>query len=219
VFVRRVASVKELRQKLEVEYDEWLKDRLRRQVSTRASAQARIALRTLFGGASDKTKTGGSKRAAHVDVDLIDDTEPVHVDLQDRGGNDTFFAWFFRGEGPAGVLSGAELASRLNTPRYALSSFFLDNWVASLLDVDPGLVLPALRDAVGMAEAELRSNLERIAGSVVPVRTKNSHRELFLAFQFAALSYSKRTRIRSGSNQLSSSISSSTLSSSASLRD
>ena len=28
----------------------------------------------------------------------------------DRGGTDTFFAWFFRGEGPKGLVSGARIA-------------------------------------------------------------------------------------------------------------
>ena len=30
----------------------------------------------------------------------------------DQGGADTFFAWFFRGQGPAKVLSGANIQQR-----------------------------------------------------------------------------------------------------------
>jgi len=188
VFVRRVASVKELRQKLETEYDDWLMEKLRREVRPDLLPK----LEAVFERYRQERWTRATPVADSVDpagdAELDDSTEPAHPDTDDHGGNETFFAWFFRGEGPAGALSGAQLASRLNTPRYALSSFFLDNWVASLLAVEPGHVFGALRDAVGVPEAELRADLERIAGSVVPVRTRNRHRELFLAFQFAALS-------------------------------
>ena len=60
--------------------------------------------------------------------------------------------------------------------------------MASLLNVAPGRVAPALRDVLDVTESHLQAELERIAGSVVPVRSRNNHRELFLAFQFAALS-------------------------------
>ena len=43
------------------------------------------------------------------------DTDALHVgheDVEDPGGNDTFFAWFFRGDGPAGWLSGAAFYAR-----------------------------------------------------------------------------------------------------------
>ena len=189
VFVRRVASVKELQHKLESEYDAWLIEKLKREL--RPDLQSRFE--AIYEQYSQERRTrrpkaGLSIESAVLDVELDDQTEPAHPEQGDRGGNETFFAWFFRGEGPAGALSGAQLALRLNAPRYSLSSFFLDNWVASLLNVGPGRVAPALRDVLDVTESHLQAELERIAGSVVPVRSRNNHRELFLAFQFAALS-------------------------------
>jgi hypothetical protein len=147
----------------------------------------------LFERYSQERRTKQPRSAAQTihelsDLELHDETEPAHTEETDSGGNETFFAWFFRGEGPAGTLSGAQLSYRLNAPQYALSSFFLDNWVASLLKVEPGHVFSALRQAAGTSNDELQAALEQIAGSVVPVRSRNRHRELFLAFQFAGLS-------------------------------
>src|SRR5262245_53842256 len=142
VFVRRVASVKELKQKLETEYDGWLLEKLRQEI--RPELQSK--LKALFEQYSGERRTKRPQETAHsfeetrTDAEFDDESEAAHRDVKDRGGTETFFAWFFRGEGPAGVLSGAELAFRLNTPRYALSSFFLDNWVAALLQADPGHV-------------------------------------------------------------------------------
>src|SRR5262249_36596469 len=119
--------------------------------------------------------------------DLEDDSEPARRDADDPGGNETFFAWFCRGEGPAGVLSGAQLALRLNSARFGLSSFFLDNWLASLLGTEPGTVFLTLHGIVGGGESDLRHSLETLAGSAVSVKKRNTHKELFLAFQFAGL--------------------------------
>src|SRR5262249_39774962 len=132
VFVRRVASVKELRQKLETSYDVWLKEKLRQEV--RPDLQTKVE--SLFEWYSQERRTtqphfAGQRLYAPADVEFDDETEPAHAEKTDQGGNETFFAWFFRGEGPAGTLSGAQLSSRLNAPQYALSSFFLDNWVAA----------------------------------------------------------------------------------------
>ena len=196
VFVRRVASVKELQQKLETEYDDWLMEKLRQEVRP----ELRQKLEALFKDYSQERRTMRPQRTRQrlevepADVELDDETEPAHREQDDRGGNETFFAWFFRGEGPATALSGAELAYRLNTPRYSLSSFFLDNWVSSLLDVEPGRVFSTLREVIGARHDDLRADLERIAGSVVPMRSRNAHRELFLAFQFAALSLLAKNR-------------------------
>ncbi|MCA1733957.1 MAG: hypothetical protein LC732_10195, partial [Acidobacteria bacterium] len=110
-----------------------------------------------------------------------------HREKPDPGGNETFFAWFFRGDGPKGVLSGAELAARLSENRFALSSFFLDNWVAALLGAEPGHVVEALEKATGSAPSELQAKLEQIAGRTLRSKSRYYHRELFFAFQYAAL--------------------------------
>lgn len=190
IFVRRVASVKELQQKLETEYNNWLFGKLTAEIT----GNLREDLGRMFqqyrserlSRAKPRVRPRGADEETEPEAESPEDTSFGGSD--DHGGTETFFAWFFRGEGPDGVLSGAELAFRFNTPRYAISSFFLDNWVASLLDVDPGHVLSTLATATGRPEISLREELERIAGSIVPIRRRNTHRELFFAFQFAALS-------------------------------
>ena len=52
----------------------------------------------------------------------------------DSGGRDTFFAWFFRGEGPGRVISGANVQRRFISSRGALATFFEDNHVAQVLE-------------------------------------------------------------------------------------
>jgi hypothetical protein len=187
VFVRRVASVKELRQKLDREYDAWMTAKLFGELRGELHPQLRELFTRYEDERQSRRRHSAAQEAAPADIDLDDDSEPVRPDDENKGGTETFFAWFFRGEGPVGMLSGAELAKRLNLPRYSLSSFFLDNWLASVLDAPPGSVFLALRDALQTSEAELRANLERLAGSVVPIRKRYSHRELFLAFQYAGL--------------------------------
>ena len=72
------------------------------------------------------------------------------------------------------VLSGAQLALRLNSARFGLSSFFLDNWLAALLETEPGTVFSALHKRVGGSESDLRHSLEELAGSVVSVKRENT---------------------------------------------
>jgi hypothetical protein len=187
VFVRRVASVRELQQKLETEYDDWLMARLRVEVRAELREQLEARFEAYHRERREKTQVEEPASPSPAD-EADDDTEPVRPDDANQGGNETFFAWFFRGEGPPGTLSGAELSYRLNTPRYALASFFLDNWVATLLDVPPEGVLDALRKALGTTESELRTDLEQAAGRVTPLRSRLPHEELFMAFQHAALS-------------------------------
>ena len=69
------------------------------------------------GGTNTKAERRKKRRRTQVAGDELDpveeegtDTDALHVgheDVEDPGGNDTFFAWFFRGDGPAGWLSGA----------------------------------------------------------------------------------------------------------------
>lgn len=185
VFVRRVASVKELRQKLETEYDRWLLTRLGGHLDDRLRLRFQEIVEEYQ--AVRRTATEKADPIAPSDLDLDHDSEPSRREAEDTGGTETFFAWFFRGEGPRGVLSGAALAERLNEARWGLSSFFLDNWVAWLLDVQPGSVFMALGKELRLEKRELRTKLEHLAGSMVPVKSRNYHKQLFLAFQFAGL--------------------------------
>lgn len=151
VFVRRVASVKELQQKLEEQYDQWLIALLRRELPEKlrpefegivARFQAEKQVHLLARGAREE-RQDAVRQGPH----------------DDQGGVNTFFAWFFRGSGPSGVISGASISRRLNQDTAALGTFFKRNHVAEVLGVPAGQVVDKLTEATGLDADTLASEL------------------------------------------------------------
>lgn len=176
VFVRRVASVKELKRKLDERYDEWLIARLRAELPARVTSRfdALVAeFRDLKQRALDR----------NIDGQLM-----IEGDEQgEEGGIDSFFAWFFRGEGPADTLSGATLQRRFTDGRSSYATFFEDNLVAWALDCAPDEVISRLAEALGLQTDAL---VEEIRLGVTRFLTKGSRltrAEQFEAVQAAAL--------------------------------
>ncbi|HEV7676346.1 MAG TPA: helicase-related protein [Candidatus Angelobacter sp.] len=184
VFVRRVASVKEIKQKLDDEYDAWLFARMR--------TELRAELRRPFEKLVDKYQSEHATRRQprpEVTTDDSDDEVYLLTPEEDLGDSDSFFAWYFRGDGPEGVLSGAAVAKRFIQSRFALSSFFSDNYAADLLDVRPGGVFDELRAYTGKPKDVLSNELQRRAGECLRGdQKKRGHFDLFFAFQQAAVS-------------------------------
>ena len=183
VFVRRVASVKEIKQKLDDEYDAWLFARLR--------TELRPELQGRFEKLVDKYQSErATRRRPSTEVSAADDSDE-EVDLltpeEDPGDSDSFFAWYFRGDGPEGILSGAAVAKRFIQSRFALSSFFSDNYAADLLDVRPGGVFDALLAYTRKPKDVLVAELQHRAGACLRGdQKKRGHFDLFFAFQQAA---------------------------------
>ncbi len=176
VFVRRVASVKELKRKLDDRYDARLIDLLRRELPTSTHRR----LEKVF-------EAYREVRSAAREADEDRDPAPVSRSAreQDTGGTDTFFAWFFRGEGPPHVISGPTLLKRLTSASSSAGTFFDIHHIASLLDVAPGGVMAALGAAVGLDDAALRAALiPRTAKYLTPGRITRGG--LFWAAQGAA---------------------------------
>ncbi|WBB76608.1 DEAD/DEAH box helicase family protein [Micromonospora sp. WMMD1128] len=136
VFVRRVASVSELKRKLDDEYSDWLVDRLRSRLNERH--------RAAFDGAANEFRR---QRALRESVAAVT-ADQVRED-DDAGGPETFFAWFFRGTGPAGIVSGATIQARFRNQAGPLGTFFDDNHVMALLGTRPGKVGDSLAAALG----------------------------------------------------------------------
>lgn len=180
VFLRRVASVWEIKERLDIAYNAWLFDRLERAWSgTPAIAED---LRKLRGHYQEE-------RAANRKALMAGRTAGVKSDQeeQDRGGLDTFFAWFFRGEGPDGPwLSGAAFSKRFIQARYELSTFFEDNHVAALLGVSADQTANALAEAVGCPASELPTRLIPLAASYLTAAERPGRREVFDAAQGGA---------------------------------
>jgi len=192
VFLRRVASVWEIKERLDIAYNRWLFDRLAgafeaqpavsedfRRLRERYLEERAANRRTLMAGRTTDTKGG--------------------QDEQDRGGLDTFFAWFFRGEGPDGSwLSGATFSQRFVQARYELSTFFEDNCVAGLLGVPADQASGALAVAIGLPAAELPGRLAEHAAWYVTAAKRPGRREIFDAAQGGAMALLKDAAIDEG---------------------
>lgn len=152
LFVRRVASVKELKRKLDARYDHWLFDELCRRLPEEVRDRLEAAFRQY-------TKEKMETLARSADEGAGGVARPP--DEEDRGGNDTFFAWFFRGEGPRGYVSGANIQQRFIQRSAVYATFFEDNHVADLLGCRPGEVFQRLTQALGAPEAVVRAELRR----------------------------------------------------------
>jgi hypothetical protein len=179
LFVRRVASVTELEQKLNECYDTWLiphifhrlpevvRDRFRRVVDDyRREKQAAQDLR--------RSKLAAGSRESGAE--------------DDYGGSDTFFAWFFRGDGPKGVVSGANVQRRFIQSGSAYSTFFDRNHVAELLGAEAGGVAEALASAVGLSVSEVGAEVRARAAKYLSAKAKvHPSHDRFVAAQAGAI--------------------------------
>lgn len=180
VFVRRVASVKELKRKLDERYDDWLLSDLRERLphlrEALDGAYARYCREKgeLFDGATDAAAATAKTDGDH--------------DVEDRGGNDTFFAWYFRGDGPKRIVSGANIQARFTKSSGAYATFFADNHVMALLGATPGKVLEALALALSLSRPETIAAVRRRAARYLSKRAKAVTRAMRMeAAQAAAL--------------------------------
>jgi hypothetical protein len=173
VFVRRVASVKELQRKLEDRYDQWFMTRLKTELAPELWPRLEASFK-------DYQKERIERRDRLHGI--------VHGDDEGIAGLDSFFAWYFRGEGPGNILSGAAVAKRFSQPGALQSTFFEDNHIARILGVRPGSAFAALSEALSMSPQELRAELRTRAARQLTKVEKQPRRNLFLAYQHAAIS-------------------------------
>lgn len=178
VFVRRVASVAEIKRKVDETFDRWLLGRLEAEVpdpAWRRIDEARRAYETRR-AAEGRNTTGPSDGA------------------DDVGGSDTFFAWFFRGKGPTlppvgsigdPMETGASLAERLGAASGAASTFFAEHYLADVLGCSPTVALDRLADAVGRDVASAVMEIDERARHHLPQSAGRRH--TFDAVQIGAL--------------------------------
>ena len=165
VFVRRVATVGELAAKLDESFDTWVRARmearlpdLHQETATLFERYARERLR----------RPEEIEAASEDDTDLTNEHERIDqrddLEEDDEGGAESFFAWFFRGSGPSGVLSGAAFQkNRLSSTSSAYATLFEDDYVASLLGVEAGDVLESLARVLGEPPERCTEQLRRLA--------------------------------------------------------
>jgi len=183
VFVRRVKSVDELKRKLDEKYDEWLiqtlRDRFPQSVAARFDAIVQKYIH--------EKKEAETARQARATVVQTSDKVEGNLEIVDRGGTDTFFAWFFRGDGPRGIVSGANIQGRFIQKGTAYSTFFEDNYVMDLLGARPGNVAEALGTTLGLGNPQLRYELSRRAAKYIGRAKKLQRADRMEAAQAAAL--------------------------------
>jgi superfamily II DNA or RNA helicase len=182
VFVRRVASVKELKRRLDECYDRWLIDLLRRELPPAVVPR----LEGMVEVYRDEKRAIEEARRSRADA-VAGEGAHDEGDLDDRGGTDTFFAWFFRGEGPPGVVSGANVQRRFLQRGSVFWTFFEANHVAELLGVPPEDVLDALAKALDLGFVGLRAAVRRGAAKFLRRSGKQASGDRFEAAQAAAV--------------------------------
>jgi hypothetical protein len=183
VFVRRVKSVDELKRKLDEQYDAWLIQALRQRLPTAVLARFDEIVRTYK---QEKSEAETARRAKAASVQTAE-TRDDDLDTDDRGGLDTFFAWFFRGEGPKGVISGANIQRRFIQKGTAYSTFFEDNHVMELLGAAPGRVAEELGRTLGLDAESLRRELRGRAAKYLSRARRHQRADRFEAAQAAAI--------------------------------
>lgn len=184
LFVRRVASVKELKQKLDERYDEWLIPFLRGNLPE--------AVRGRFDNIVERYREekdeGERARQARLTSEPKGPVNPEGETDGDQGGTDTFFAWFFRGKGPSKVVSGANIQRRFRQAGSTYSTFFERNYVAEVLGVEPGRVVEKLSETLGLDQPEAARRVQAEAAKFLSGQAKKfPSRDRFVAAQAAAL--------------------------------
>ena len=193
VFVRRVRTVDELASKLDSHFDRWVRQRLVEGLPSQLHPQ----LTALF---AQYERERALRPEERVNRPPVDEREPELEDIQDdrsagedgdEGGSETFFAWFFRGDGPGGVLSGAAFQkNRLSGQASVFSTLFEDDYIGWLLD-RPNDVLSTLGLHLALDPPALERGLRRRAFAIFRQLTSREAGYprilVFHAYQAAAL--------------------------------
>ena len=192
VFVRRVATVRELAAKLDAIFDRWIRQRMEETLPRLGGDLAQ-----LFDLYERERKSRPDERFEPLETDHRERDpkellqERRRVDDDDEGSAETFFAWFFRGKGPEGYLSGAAFQkNRLSSTAAVYATLFEDDHVAWLLG-RPERSISALCEAVGRTPEDLLPVLRRRAYWHFQKRTQQAtgypRLYVFECYQAAAL--------------------------------
>lgn len=195
VFVRRIRSVHEMAEKLNAAYDEWLLGDIRARLPEPVQDDFERAV-SLY---REEKQGRRLRKEQRLVVNQTADEEAENLqfkDDEDEGDIDNFFAWFFRGEGPDGVLSGAAFnKNRLSSEGSFYSIFFEDNYVADLLGF-PDNLLQSLAECLGINQESTEEQIRDQAFSCFRHRSKSKsfpRFRVFAAYQEAALALMAHT--------------------------
>ena len=179
IFVRRVKSVSELREKLNHLYDRWLKAYMLNNLN--GSPQVQQQVEEVFQRYEADRKHP---------IDQEEDFASTSGEEDEQSSTENFFTWFFRGTGPSHVFSGATFnGNRLSHESSPYSVFFEDNYITHLLGAsdDPA---QAIADQVGGSIEKVVKCLRQTAAAIFrpgPKQKGFPRRRIFFAYQEAAL--------------------------------
>ncbi|MDC8454697.1 DEAD/DEAH box helicase [Marinobacter sp. DS40M6] len=129
VFVRRVKSVKELKQKLDECYDDWLINYLKSRLKDFPKAWGSLQ------GVIEEYREVSRYRDERIDEGVSEESDTGEAELRQPPKNDNLFNWFFRGESPE--LRNQNNRTNLVTPYQVKQSLSLPKRLASpLLDIN-----------------------------------------------------------------------------------
>ena len=159
VFVRRVKSVSELAEKLNRHYDTWLKTYVLKQLKP----ELHLEFMKTFDRYGSERRAEERRSSTNLFARSVMDDEinepPIFQDDEDQGANENFFAWFFRGQGPNGIFSGAAFnRNRLLSEGSVYATFFEDNYVQELLG-ETNRPIAAIAQQTSLPESEIRNQL------------------------------------------------------------
>ena len=204
IFVRRVHSVPEMVEKLTKLYDQWLYERIRAEVaSVSGSSEMLEQAWNAYGpernqfyadaGAAFATQASRMRDGESDEQDGLARPSASSV-IRDVPRPESFFSWFFRGDGPDGILSGAKFVqNRLSNESASLSTFFDDNWVLWLLGW-PRRVLERLAEVTGLTPETVRHDLQNRVSQIYTDK-KAIRLRLYRAYQRAALEMMSRAKL------------------------
>jgi hypothetical protein len=187
VFVRRIRTVDELAAKLDTVFDTWIRRRME---------DALPELKSDIGRLFERYELERSRRPEEqrewVPIDDEErESDDEQRDTEDKGGAETFFAWFFRGKGPPGYLSGAAFQrNRMTAASSAYTTLFEDDYIAWLLGY-PAKVIEALSAATALGVPTLLEALRTRAFNHFRRRSRQKEgyprQYVFEAYQIAGL--------------------------------
>ena len=173
-FVRRVATVDELAAKLDESFDGWIRARMESRLPKMRDEIAALFKRY----SSERLRRPDEIDAGdYEDADISSEQERIDrrddLEEEDEGGAESFFAWFFRGYGPSGVLSGAAFQkNRLSSTSSVYATLFEDDYVASLLGVQAGEVIDSLARVTGQPLESCTERLRHLAFGFLHERSR-----------------------------------------------
>ena len=209
IFVRRVATVRELAGKLNEEFNSWVQQRMESFLPNLKSEIRAIFRQYRREHRIDRLNISEAEESAESDTTSIEnDSTAIELrqDLEldnDTGGIASFFEWFFRGLGPPGMLSGAAFQkNRLSATASVYSTLFEDNYMAELLGALPPEVLESLTSRLGITRDECVTKLRDIAYAYFSERSrqKEGYPRLYVfeSYQVAALTLVTRSNTELG---------------------